>query len=126
MNERSRAQGPAPTALPNAAIILAAEHGPGRCWPVATAAQMIATERAMLADVQMQDEADAGNAALPVAREFWRHPTFAEIQRRRLDTNEPCTRRCMACSRCIRAEAALANLAAFGTADRPGVSRRAA
>ena len=52
-------------------------------------------------------------------------PTRAELARARRPTNDPCPRRCDACSRCIRAAAVTRNLARYGVPDYPGTARHA-
>lgn len=95
-------------------------HGPGRCLPIRVAMRMVAVDRAVRAEQLRDDEADAGNTALPVAREVWRHPTFNEISARRVHTDAPCSSKCGRCSRCFRAAQVLFNMNAFSAPDYPG------
>lgn len=47
---------------------------------------------------------------------------YAAHRERTARSDEPCAYGCRACSRCVRAAAAVANVARYGSVDRPGAS----
>ena len=51
-------------------------------------------------------------------------PARAELARLRAPSNDPCSRRCDACSQCTRAAAVAANLTHYGRPDFPGRGAR--
>ena len=70
------------------------------------------------------EEATAWQAVVTGYAAVLAAPTRAELARARQPSNDPCRRRCNACSQCIRAAAVTRNLANYGVPDYPGTARR--
>lgn len=70
------------------------------------------------------EEATAWQAIVTGYSAVLSEPDRAELARLRAPSNEPCARRCAACSQCARAAGVVWNLAHYGRADFPGTAVR--